>query len=112
MNDNSAREYRYQHDWSIGNQMFHVRCDDWEDFKEACENMETILPKEGFPNDTGNIAQKPDATVLQAPDCPVHGTPMKLHPAGVSKAGKPYKAFWSCGQKNADGTWCNAKPTI
>jgi len=36
---------------------------------------------------------------------------MRLKPAGVSKTtGKPYNAFWSCGIKNSDGTWCNYKP--
>jgi len=44
------------------------------------------------------------------PQCAVHGTEMKWKEGGVSKAGKPYNGFWSCGQKNADGSWCNYKP--
>jgi len=44
------------------------------------------------------------------PLCGIHNIPMKLKPAGVSKAGKPYNAFWSCGIKNPDGTWCAYKP--
>lgn len=37
--DNQGREYRYQADYSAGGQMFHVRCDDWEEFKIACDNV-------------------------------------------------------------------------
>lgn len=42
---------------------------------------------------------------LFAPKCPVHGTPMK-------KRNGQYGEFWSCGQKNPDGSWCKAKPDI
>jgi hypothetical protein len=30
---------------------------------------------------------------------------MRFKPAGVSKAGKSYSAFWACGEKNGDA-WC------
>lgn len=36
-----------------------------------------------------------------------HGEPMKLVPAGVSKAGKPYKAFYSCARPMDQR--CNAR---
>jgi hypothetical protein len=36
-----------------------------------------------------------------------HGEPMKLVPAGVSKAGKPYKAFYSCARPMNER--CNAR---
>jgi hypothetical protein len=40
-----------------------------------------------------------------------HGQPMKLIPAGISKAsGKPYKAFWACTQPR--GMQCDAKVTV
>lgn len=43
--------------------------------------------------------------------CGVHGTPLVLKPAGVSKTtGKEYKAFWSCPQRNNDGSYCTFKP--
>lgn len=35
-----GREYRYQVDYTIRNRMYHVRCDDWLDFKEAVKNLE------------------------------------------------------------------------
>jgi hypothetical protein len=41
-----------------------------------------------------------------APNCD-HGEPMRLVPAGVSKAGKPYKAFFACARQRAEA--CNAK---
>ena len=43
--------------------------------------------------------------------CPNHGTPWTVKAAGVSKAGKPYQAFFKCDGKNPDGTYCSKKPT-
>jgi hypothetical protein len=46
-------------------------------------------------------------------ECPVHQTAWVLKEGGVSgKTGKPYKAFWKCDEKNADGTWCQKKPAL
>lgn len=36
---NEGREYKYQADITVGGQMFHVRCDTWEEFEEACANI-------------------------------------------------------------------------
>jgi hypothetical protein len=36
-----------------------------------------------------------------------HGLPMRLVPAGISKAGKPYKSFYAC--PNPRETACSAK---
>lgn len=38
------------------------------------------------------------------PVCDVHKVPM------VQVKGKSGSFFWSCHQKNADGTWCSYKP--
>ena len=40
--------------------------------------------------------------------CPVHHVPWLLKPAGVSKNGTPYDAFYSCGVSGPP--WCKAKP--
>jgi hypothetical protein len=40
--------------------------------------------------------------------CPVHHVPWVAKPAGTSKNGTPYDAFWSCGV--AGPPWCKAKP--
>ena len=45
------------------------------------------------------------------PLCSAHNIPMKWKPAGVSlTTGKPYTGFWTCSNKNEDGSWCRAKP--
>lgn len=42
----------------------------------------------------------------QAPDkCPDCGSPIKKIPAGTSKTGKPYDAFWACQNRNCKYTW-------
>lgn len=42
--------------------------------------------------------------------CPYHDAPWSARPAGVSKAGKPYSAFWTCDGKEPDGSFCKRKP--
>jgi len=42
--------------------------------------------------------------------CPQCGSPLKLVPAGVSKAGKNYPAFWSC--TNRDCKYTFNTPTV
>ena len=42
--------------------------------------------------------------------CPDHGQPWTLKPAGVSKAGREYDAFWKCDGKYDDGSYCKNKP--
>lgn len=100
----------YQKDWTVGNQMFHVRCNDFESFKAAVKNIESMIPSnKPFPDDEGDYATSPEQAV-NAPVCKIHHTVMTRKPAGVSKNGRKYPAFWSCGQKNDDGTWCNYRP--
>lgn len=43
------------------------------------------------------------ASAEEPPDCAVHGTAM------VRVEGRK-GSFWSCHQKNADGSWCTFKP--
>lgn len=90
-------------------EQFVIRTDDWEELRMKIGLVRGMLPTtESFPNDEGYKAHSPQQTQPAVPTCGVHGTPMKWL-EGTSKAGKHY-AFWSCGQKNADGTWCNFKP--
>jgi hypothetical protein len=45
-------------------------------------------------------------------ECPTHHKAWVLKPAGVTKTGREYAAFYSCGAgKLPNGTWCNAKPS-
>lgn len=50
-------------------------------------------------------APQPDEN---APICPIHGRPRRLVPAGVSKNGKRYGAFYGgCPEKDAQGNYCS-----
>lgn len=58
----------------------------------------------GHSNGQATIGKRVDtveqARDLVAPHCPVHQTPMRY------RKGR-YGDFWSCGQRKADGRWCN-----
>ncbi len=81
---NDGREYRYQVDWQFQGQMYHVRCDDWEIFKEAKANMEAILPKENaFPDDVGEKMATPTGQVQKSlGTCKKCGSPNALSKSG------------------------------
>ena len=67
---------------------------DWNTFTSAAPAPQALPPAPaGY--------QAPGAKVCE------HGEPMKLVPAGVSKAGKPYKAFYSCARPMNER--CNAR---
>jgi hypothetical protein len=43
--------------------------------------------------------------------CPVHQIPFTFKEGGIStKTGKPYKGFFKCDGKDADGNWCQERP--
>jgi hypothetical protein len=65
------------------------------------------LPPEGF-DDAPRSAPAPAGDALGL--CPVHRTAWTVKAGGVSKAGKPYNAFWKCSGKNSDNTYCDQKP--
>lgn len=92
------------------NENITLRMDDREEIFDLRKTiLDKIAPSSvSFPNDEGTVAQT--RTQEQAPLCSVHGTPMTLKPAGVSKAGKAYPAFWACATRNADGSFCKSKP--
>ena len=46
------------------------------------------------------------ASTGAAPSCE-HGEPMRYVPAGISKAGKPYKGFYACARPRTEA--CNSK---
>ena len=50
----------------------------------------------------------PRAAQEGKPTCS-HGIPFTLQPAGVSKAGKPYEAFWQARHKLPNGGWCKER---
>jgi hypothetical protein len=45
-------------------------------------------------------------------ECPDHRTAWSFKPAGVSKLGREYQAFYACGGKDGGGQFCKRKPSI
>jgi hypothetical protein len=65
---------------------------------------------QSFPNpDAPAPVQATGYTPAQTGAAPLceHGEPMRFVPAGISKAGKPYKGFYACARQRAEA--CNAK---
>jgi hypothetical protein len=54
-----------------------------------------------------NYAPAPAAAPVAGTPVCSHGTPMRFVPAGISKAGKPYKSFYACAQPRESA--CNDK---
>jgi hypothetical protein len=74
------------------------------------------LPPEGFMDKVLEVTGGTEEPPTLKPQveaglgkCPVHGKPWKVKAAGVSKAGKPFNAFWRCAEKDGDA-WCDQKP--
>jgi len=55
----------------------------------------------------------PSVHQTNPPICSIHRKPMTYRPAGAiksgPKAGQPRGAFWSCGEKDANGVWCKSR---
>lgn len=84
-----------------------IRTDLWDELVEYRSKTLEIIPKgAAFPNDEGPMVTPQSQVQTPAPVCQVHQVPMNLKPAGVSKTGRAYPAFWSCGVRNGDGGFC------
>ena len=78
---------------------------------KAIDNLEAKGFRPSWNEVTNGTVKTPVKVDPNAPICEVHQKPMTMHPAGVSKAtGKSYPAFWSCQEKNADGSFCKFRP--
>jgi hypothetical protein len=64
----------------------------------------------GYQPKGANVQDQHVANVLG--QCPTHQKPWTIKPSGVSKAGKPYSAFWKCGEKDEStrSGYCDKKP--
>ena len=60
--------------------------------------------------ETDAILMAKAAMVFVQGECPDHQIGWQLKPAGISKAGKAYEAFWSCTGRT-DGQFCKRKPS-
>lgn len=67
------------------------------------------LPVEDYPP-LAALSGPPAQVETALGRCPFHDTAWTIKPAGTSKLGKPYGAFYKCDGKNPDGTWCARKP--
>lgn len=67
-------------------------------------NTQALQPAQNAPGAT--LTALPPVRPVQAPPasvCPIHGTPWKVVPAGVSKkSGKPYDSFTACSTAGCD----------
>jgi hypothetical protein len=69
-------------------------------------NPQVVAPPAPNPVDTWGPNTIGSQTTQAGPVCE-HGLPMRFVAAGISKAGKPYKAFYAC--PNARESACNKK---
>ena len=75
------------------------------------DDLPPLLDDYGAPVDVTpapQAAEKPHNAALGM--CPAHRTAWTIKAGGISKNGKPYKAFWKCSGKTEDG-YCNEKPS-
>lgn len=97
-----VRKYQWSKFSTDKSEQYVVRTDSWEELVEGIGKVKGIAPTtQAFPDDEGYSAHSEAQT--QAPVCGIHGNPM------TQRQGQ-YGMFWSCGKKNADGTWCKFKP--
>jgi hypothetical protein len=79
--------------------------------EEQPQSPSAVMPAAG----SARPAPADDLPPLETRDqlfsqCPNHQQPWTVKEGGISKNGKPYKAFWKCNGKNSDGSFCNKKP--
>jgi hypothetical protein len=70
-------------------------------------------PREAYLMDADETSREQPALKPQVDaglgKCPTHGTSWTVKAGGISRNGKPYKAFWKCSEKDGDA-FCNEKP--
>lgn len=94
------------------------------------EDAPAAVPQQtSFPNTNQTVSPQPVAVQPERPPlppntvpyqdfnvdagghCPAGHGPWTIKPAGTSKAGKAYRAFWKCDGKTPDGRYCDEKPS-
>lgn len=81
-----------------------------DDFMDLDFDSLSVVPPTN-PAAVSGTAQVTDRVPLSDGEnwCPIHGLAWALKPAGTSKNGVPYDAFWACSSK--DKPYCKEKPT-
>lgn len=94
---------KFQIDITTPNRMYHVRCNDWEEFKKAAEDMEDfVMGKDyAFPKPQEELPKEDREDY-----CDFHQVPMK------EREGK-YGKFYSHGKKEGENfVWCTGEGWI
>lgn len=93
-------------------EQFVIRTENWQELVDYRVKTNVLIsPK--VETVTTAVVQAPVSPVEAGfPDhmCTVHNIALTFK-SGVSKAGKPYKV-WSCGQKLANGSYCDQKEWV
>jgi hypothetical protein len=71
--------------------------------KDPAESVEEVVRRASERPDTVLKDEDPASGTLIRPVCAIHELPMMLMHGRTG-------AFWSCHQKNQDGSWCAYKP--
>ncbi len=71
--------------------------------KDPSETVEQVIQRAASKPESMLPEADPESQPLRAPVCAVHQLPMTLM---HSRRGP----FWSCHQRNDDGSWCSYKP--
>lgn len=87
-----------------------IRTDSMDHADKLIIWAKTKLSQPSFPNDAGPSVTSPGTGITPAPMCGNHHVYMTLRPAGVSKTGRHYPAFYACPERGADGSFCAYKP--
>lgn len=110
-----ADTYFGKYQWSRFNEdrseQFVIRVDSWDDLIEyrnkslSLIGVPTVEKEITKPSSPTAVSQNEDSVTVpasaqvKAPICPIHGIPKIYKPGGISKAGKPFRGFWSCAMR-------------
>lgn len=107
MKDNGSKKFQWSAFSKDRLQQWVVRTDDEKEFDGLVKKYQDKMPKVAFPNDpSGPVATPVEKAIDPAPTCVVCKSTKILRPAGVSKDGRKYRAFWACPTRNPDGSYC------
>ena len=70
-----------------------------------------VAPQTERPPLPPNTVPYQERNADSAGSCPAGHGAWTIKPAGTSKAGKAYRAFWKCDGKTPDGRYCDEKPS-
>ncbi len=115
MEESNGHIYQWSKFSPDRSEQYVIRHNDETEFDRLVLKYKSVIPQANvFPDDVGHVATPQSKIQEGVPMCGVHGTPMKWITGKYKNttewhtAGDDF-AFWSCGQKNADNSYCNYK---